>query len=101
MLTDFTTWLLALIGSVFTDLWHFVKDAIISVFDLVTQAAVAIISAIPVPGWLSGGLSGLWGNLDGSTQWLLGQAGVPAGLAIIGAGFAFRLTRKLLTLGQW
>lgn len=101
MLTDFTNWLFALIGSLFTDVWAFVKDAAVNVFDLITQAVVALIAAISVPSWLSGGLTTLWGSLDGSTQWILGQLGVPAGLAILGAGFVFRLTRKLVTLGQW
>jgi hypothetical protein len=101
MLTDFTTWLFAFVGQLFTDVWAFVKDAAINVFDLATQAIVALIAAIPAPDFLSSGLATLWGNLPASVQYFSAQLGVPAGLAVIGAGFVFRLTRKLVTLGQW
>jgi hypothetical protein len=101
MLTDFTTWLFAFVGQLFTDVWAFVKDAAINVFDLLTQAIVALIAAIPAPDWLTGGLQSFWTNLPASVQYFAAQLGVPAGLAIVGAGFVFRLTRKLVTLGQW
>lgn len=101
MLAEFTTWLLELVTKLITAMWAFVQDAFIAFFGLVVKAFVALIAAIPVPGFMQGGLASAWGGLDAGIMYGLSQAGLPAALAIIGAGFAFRMLRKFVTLFQW
>jgi hypothetical protein len=101
MLAQFTAWLWSLVVAVFVAVWDFVQDAFIAVLDGLVQAFVFIVGSIPIPGWLSGGLGGVWAGLDGGVMWVSTQCGVPQALAIVGAGYAFRLTRKFFTLFQW
>ena len=81
MLTEFTTWLLEVIGQFFADLWSFVLDAAINLFDLVTEAFIGIVAAIPAPSFLTPGLGGLYSQLDPGIVYLLTHTGLPAGLA--------------------
>lgn len=101
MLAEFTAWLVSLVKEVFTAAWAFLTDIFIACFKLLVDALVAVISAIPLPEFVTGGLGALWGALDGGIMYMATQIGVPQALAIIGAGYAFRLTRKFLTLFQW
>lgn len=101
MLNQFTTWLAALVKSAFDALWTLVKDGFIYLVDGVLSALGTIIAAIPVPDWMQNGLQSLFSALDGGTMWLVTSAGLPQCLAIIGAGFGFRLLRKAATLFQW
>lgn len=101
MLKQFTDWLWSLVVSIFTAVWSFVQDAFINALDLLVSAFASLVAAIPVPSWLSGGLGGPWAGMDSGVIYVLTQCGVPAALAIIGAGYAFRLARKFFTLFQW
>ena len=101
MLKEFTEWLLGLVSKIFTALWDFVSDAAIAVFDGIVSGFVAVVSAIPVPDWISGGLASVWGGLDSSVMFFASQAGVPQALMIVGTGYTFRFLRKALTLFQW
>lgn len=101
MLKQFTDWLFDLAKAWFVAAWDFITDILISFLGLLVDAFVGIAAAIPVPSFMSGGLGSVWGGLDGHIVYFLTQAGVPAALGIIGAGYAFRLTRKFLTLFQW
>lgn len=101
MLAEFTAWLLDLVKGVFAALWSFVVDAFIGLVDLLVTAVVALLALIPVPEFLSQGLQGVYGQLDPAILYLLAASGLPAGLAIIGTGYLFRLGRKVATLFQW
>ena len=101
MLSEFTAWLLDLVKAAFTALWSFVVDAFIGLVELLVGAIVGLISLIPVPAFLSGGLQSLFGQLDPGIVYLLSASGLPAALAILGTGYAFRLVRKVVTLFQW
>lgn len=101
MLADFTKWLADLVRDIFKALWDFVTDILIEVFDLLMTAVVTLVGLVPIPESLSGGMAQLWANLDPALLYLSHQIGIPAALGILGAGWAFRLTRKLVTLGQW
>lgn len=101
MLQQLTDWLWNAIKAVFLAIWQFVQDAFIAFANAVISAAVALITAIPIPAWLSGGLQSMWSGMDGGVLWIATQCGVPQALAIIGAGYAFRMLRKFLTLFQW
>lgn len=101
MLNDFTTWLLVLIGDLFTSIWDFIADSFIYVFDLLVNAFVTVIAAIPVPTFLANGLQSLFSNLDPTIMYAVTALGLPACLAVIGLGYGFRLARKFATLFQW
>jgi hypothetical protein len=101
MLKQLTDWLWSLVVAVFGAVWDFVQDAFIAFLDAVVQAFVFLVGLIPIPSWLSSGLSAPWSGMDGGVIWIATQCGVPAALAIVGAGYLFRLTRKFFTLFQW
>jgi len=101
MLKQFTDWLWSLVVAVFGALWGLIQDAFIACFTLLVDGFASLVSAIPVPAFVSGGLGSLWGQLDPGMVYLLSETGVPAAFAVIGTGYAFRLARKFLTLFQW
>lgn len=101
MLEEFTTWLLGLIKEAFSALWDFMSDVFVGLIDMLLTALVALFGTIPIPAFLSEGLGSVWSGMDGGAMYLLTALGVPQGLAIIGAGYAFRLVRKVVTLFQW
>jgi len=101
MLQEFTTWLLSLVVKVFAALWDFVADAFINILDLLLSAVVGLISLIPLPAFISGGLQSLFSSLDPGILYLITSAGLPLGLGFIGAAYVFKLIRKVVTLFQW
>jgi hypothetical protein len=101
MLEQFTSWLLGLVGAVFSALWEFVRDAVIEVFDLLLQAIVGLLGAISTPSFLTAGLGSLFSGLDPATLYLVGMLRVPEALAMVGAAYAVRLVRIVATLFQW
>lgn len=101
MLQQLTDWIWAAITSVFTALWGLVGDAAIAVVDGIVTAFTTLIAAIPVPGWMSGGLASSWTGMDSGVLYIVTACGVPAALGLIGAGYVFRFARKIVTLFQW
>lgn len=94
-------WLAASIGAVFSAVTGWLKDFVVWVLDALLSGIASLLEAIPVPSFMVGGLGGLFSALPSSLVYLLVETGMVAGLAVIGAGVLFNLTRKLLTLGQW
>jgi len=101
MLGQFTDWLWGVIVKVFATLWDLFTDLFVNALDLVVSGFANLIASIPVPAWMSGGLSSFWGGLDPGIMYVVTQCGMPAALAMIGAGYAFRMLRKAFTLFQW
>lgn len=101
MLADFTAWLIGFVSQFFKDLWDFVADAFVNVFDLFSAAVIGLMGLIPVPSFLVGGLHQFWDALDPGIRFLATSCGIPGALALISAGFIFRLARKVFTLFQW
>lgn len=101
MLNQFTSWLGQLITGWFAAAWDFIADAAISTFGLLLGAVGTLIASIPLPDWMTGGLSTFWTVLPAGMLYLLSAAKVPAALGLIGSGFGFRLLRKVFTLFQW
>lgn len=94
---DFINWigdLLALILQWFTDVF-------LTIFELVLDGVVYVFGLLEPPDFVVGGLGNLFSALPNDIAYFLGQSGIAAGLAVFGAGVAFRLLRKLFTLGQW
>jgi hypothetical protein len=101
MLASFTKWLADLFRDVFSALWDFLGDILVSIVDTIVGAVLFLVGLIPVPESLAGGMAQLWAQLDPALLYLSSSVGLPAALAILGTGWAFRLGRKLATLGQW
>lgn len=85
----------------FNAITGWLKDFVVWVLDALLSGVAVLLEAIPVPSFMAGGLGGLFSALPQSLVYLLVETGMVAGLAVIGAGVLFNLTRKLLTLGQW
>lgn len=101
-LTDITKWL----GDALKKLWDALvqlwQDAFLWVFEQVLSAWAMLVEALPVPDLLTTySLGGLFAALPPEVLYFAGLFKVPEGLAMIGAGVAFNLLRKLFTLGQW
>lgn len=94
-------WLSAAITSAFNSVVHWAQDFAVWVLGGILSAVASLLSSIPVPSFMSNGLTGLFTALPQPLVYLLDQTGMIAGLAIVGSGVLFNLTRKLLTLGQW
>lgn len=101
MLEQFTTWLVSLVRAWFDAIWTFFSDLFIAIVKMVTDVLVWLLQQIPVPSFMSGGLGSLFGDLSPGILWALTAVGLPQGLAIIGAGYVFRLVRKVVTVFQW
>ncbi|WP_052437142.1 DUF2523 family protein [Pseudomonas aeruginosa] len=86
----------------FKDFMEFIADLPVLIFKGVMEGALYLINALPVPQFLvQYKLQTLFSGLPESVLWFVQFFGIPQGLAILGAGVAFRLLRKALTLGQW
>jgi len=102
MIAQFTAWLLNLFISVFTALWDIVTDLFVSIAEIVVLALAAAINAIPAPAFLSQySLGGLLSSMPDYVMYFVGAMKLTECFAVIGAGFAFRMLRKIFTLGQW
>lgn len=86
-----------LVGALFAML----SDAAVAVLELFLNGVEAVVGSLPVPSLLTGGLQGYLNGIDPAVLYFLSQSGFSAGMALVGAGFAFRMLRKLFTLGQW
>lgn len=95
------SWIAHLFGDAFSALVAVLKDLVIWILDALLGGVASLLELIPMPAFMSGGLSGLFTALPQPLIYLLVETGLVQGLAVVGAGVLFNLTRKLLTLGQW
>lgn len=101
-LSAISTWLVQLVKSIFDDLWTFLVDIVLSLLDLILTAIAALIAAIPAPDFLGqSSLGVLFASMNGTILYFADRLGIFQGLAIVGAGYLFRLSRKFVTLFQW
>lgn len=102
MIAQFTAWLFGLFQSVFTALWDIVTDLFVAIAEIVFLALAATINAIPAPDFLAQySLGGLLSQMPDYVLYFVGSMKLTECFAVIGAGFAFRMMRKIFTLGQW
>lgn len=86
----------------FKDFMEFVLDLPIVILKGFLDGVIYVLAAIPVPSWIEQySLGGLFSQLPDTVTYFVAYFGIPQGLALLGLGVAFRLTRKALTLGQW
>lgn len=101
-LASITTWLVALVKSVWNDFVEFFNEFWIDIAEIVLSAIASTISTIPSPAFLdSFSLSSLFSGLPSSLLYFLSYLQLPEAFALIGMGFTFRMIRKLITLFQW
>ena len=100
-LGDLLKWFGDLAVAAFVAAWDFFTDLLIGAFDLLLQAVAGLIALIPVPSFMSTGLSPLFSALGNDMLYVVGAAGVTSALGVVAAGYAFRFARKLVTLFQW
>lgn len=99
--TALLDWLVQLVKDVFLSLVELLQQFAVWVLDGVLGAIASLIEAVPVPDFLSGGLQAYVSAIDPGVLWLVTQSGLPDAVALLGAGFVFRMVRKAVTLFQW
>lgn len=101
-LDDLTNWLREQLERLFNFLVQLVKDAILWLLEAMLDLGALIIEAIPVPDWMGNySIAGMLGQAGPTIAWCVTTFRIGEAMTIIGAAYAFRLLRKVLTLGQW
>lgn len=101
-ISAFAAWLLKAFIAVFVAIWALLQDVVIELLDLFLIGVSAVLGTLPAPAFLSTvSLQQLFGQLGGDVLFFLGVFNIGQGIALLGAGFAFRLARKVVTLFQW
>lgn len=95
------SWLGDLFASLVTALFQMLSDLAVAVLELFLNGVLAVVGALPVPTFLTGGLQNFMNGIDPAVLYFLSQSGFTTAMGLVGAGFTFRMLRKLFTLGQW
>lgn len=70
-------------------------------FERLLEGFRFVFAMIDPPQFIQSGISALTSGIPSDIGYLLGATGFSDALALIGLGYTFRLTRKVLTLFQW
>lgn len=101
-LSKLTGWIAYAINAVFTAVIQLLKDLVTFVLAVVLSVVEMAISAIPVPDFIQNySMGSLLGQTGPVVGFFMTQLNIGPALGLIGAGYAFRLLRKFLTLFQW
>jgi hypothetical protein len=102
MLEKFTSWFIDIVIRVLKSVGGVFYDIGVTILDAVLGALSSLISAVPAPSFLSEhSIGSLIGQLPSDVLFFVSQLRLAEAMGIIAAGFAFRMTRKIVTLGQW
>lgn len=94
--------ILEFIKGVWDDIVEFAEDLPIKVIKGILDAVYYVLSLIPTPDFLSNfKIGSILGPVEPYIGYFLQMSGLGNALLIVASGVAFRLTRKLVTLGQW
>lgn len=94
---DFKNW----VSGIWDDFVEFLHDLPVDIFESLLDGIASVLESIPVPDFIQGGLGQLLAGIDPSILYFINRSGFAEALSLLGAGFAFRMVRKLVTLGQW
>lgn len=94
-------WFISLIVNLLYALFDFCTDLLITILKLILTAIVKLIGLIPVPEFITAGISGYISMMPDSVLFLMSTCGFNQAFLVLGAGLSFRLIRKFLTLFQW
>lgn len=101
-ISAFAAWLLKAFVAVFLAIWALLQDVVIELLDLFLNGVTIVLGALPTPSFLTGvSLQSLFGQLGSDVLFFVGIFNIGQGIALLGAAFAFRLARKVVTLFQW
>lgn len=101
-LSRITGWFSYAFNTLFGAIAAFFKDLVTFAIASVLGIFALAISALPVPSFIANNsLGSLLGQTGSIVGFFMVQLQIPAGLGLIGAGYAFRLLRKFATLFQW
>lgn len=98
-----TSWFFGLFQKAFAALVSFIHDFSLWVVFQISDAIANAITAIPMPQFMVQGLdiTALYSGMPGMVLYICSRMHLAAAVAIISAGIAFNLARKIFTLGQW
>lgn len=100
--TKITSWGSGAVSSAGKSFVALIKDGVVWLVSAILGVFAAAIAAIPVPDFIKNySLGTLLSSAGPDVGWFLNTFKVAQGLTVIGAGYAFRLLRKFLTLFQW
>lgn len=102
-LSALSAWLLELFQALLRALYQLFHDILLWPFQAILDVVASVINLLPVPSFMvsGSGFGQLLGGLPSFALFVVGQMNFSAAFLIIGSGVAFRLARKLATLGQW
>lgn len=100
-LDSLLNWIADLVIAIFAALFDMAEDFITYILEKILLFILSALEFIVVPEWLSDGLQYFISLLDPSILFFLDACGFPEAVAILGLGYAFRLTRKIVTFGFW
>lgn len=101
-LTDLSQWFWGVVISIFEAIVPMVHDAFVWGLEQLLSLVVMAVNLVGAPTFLAGySLNTLFAAAGPTFGWLATTFRIGDCLAIIGAGYAFRLVRKVLTLFQW
>lgn len=101
-LTNLTNWIATLIRNLWGDVTQYVGDQFVVLVQTILDLVATAIEAIPVPDFIANySLGTLLGGIGPDALWAMSTFRIGEGLGLIASGYAFRLLRKLITLGQW
>lgn len=100
-LKELTDWIARQLTALWDAFVEFIGDTLLALVELVLETFARLVEALPVPGFLEVGLGQVFGNLSPAILYYVGVFRIGEGLLVLAGGVAFRLLRKLLTLGQW
>ena len=101
-LSKLTGWIANVVHTFFVAIVQVLKDLVTYVFSAVLDLVADAISSISPPAFLTNySMGAMLGQAGPIVGFFLVQLRIGEGLALVGAGYAFRLLRKFLTLFQW
>lgn len=102
MLDDLTKWLKEALEAFFEGLVELLKELVFHQLLMFSAIFLKLMEMIPAPDFLTETtLASSLGQAGPVVAWALHTFKIGEGMALIGAGYVFRLTRKAVTLGQW
>lgn len=100
-MSDFAAWLFGLVKDLLIAIWDLLTDLFISVLDLVLGALLALLSALPLPSFLTSGLQTAFNGIGPDVWFFASHLRFSECFAVLSAAVVFRLARKAVTLFQW
>lgn len=101
-LRDLTDWLLNQIITVWNAFVGALKAIVLYIVETLLELAATVIELIPVPDFIGQyAIGSMLSHLGSDLAWFMGSLRIGEALGLLGLGYAARLVRKALTLGQW